>query len=343
MPVRIVVGGFLAVLALAIGCPMVGGPATSETRPESEPSPIPASSPADLLPTGTPLPNATVPETADSARDDEIDPAVLAALALDSDNDGRSDLEELVLGNDPFDPLDGPDIDGDGIPNGEDPDVDGDGIDNADDPDVDGDGILNGDDDDVDGDGLLASEDDDDDGDGILDLLDIDDDGDGEQDCGCENGTCSAFGGFCFCDQGWEGEDCDSFHCRDVFDCGPWGSCIGANECRCVSGAFTVNEHNPCSRFFCAAVNSCSGHGVCIAPNICKCDLDRRLSPDCSKTNCELACNDGFTCTDTNCDDTSTERDGIMVTCNDTVRHDERCPDQGCQKGICDPANPDIA
>ena len=50
---------------------------------------------------------------------------LLAALALDSDNDGRSDLEELVLGNDPFDPLDGPDIDGDGIPNGEEPDVAG--------------------------------------------------------------------------------------------------------------------------------------------------------------------------------------------------------------------------
>ncbi|MBE5774254.1 MAG: peptidoglycan-binding protein, partial [Clostridiales bacterium] len=37
-----------------------------------------------------------------------------------------------------------PDVDGDGIPNGEDPDVDGDGIPNGEDPDVDGDGIPNG-------------------------------------------------------------------------------------------------------------------------------------------------------------------------------------------------------
>ena len=46
------------------------------------------------------------------------------------------------------------DIDGDGIPNGDDPDVDGDGIPNGEDPDVDGDGVPNGDDPDVDGDGV---------------------------------------------------------------------------------------------------------------------------------------------------------------------------------------------
>ncbi len=48
-------------------------------------------------------------------------PEVVLALLGDSDNDGRSDLDELVGGFDLFDPTDGPDIDGDGIPNAEDP------------------------------------------------------------------------------------------------------------------------------------------------------------------------------------------------------------------------------
>jgi len=101
------------------------------------------------------------------------------------------------------------DIDGDGIPNGQDPDVDGDGIPNGQDRDVDGDGLSNADpaetdidcdgladgvDRDVDGDGLENSDprehdidcdglpdglDDDVDGDGLLNAVDEDVDGDG--------------------------------------------------------------------------------------------------------------------------------------------------------------------
>jgi uncharacterized repeat protein (TIGR02543 family) len=71
------------------------------------------------------------------------------------------------------------DIDGDGIPNGEDDDVDGDGIPNGEDDDVDGDGIPNGEDDDVDGDGIPNGEDEDVDGDGIPKGEDDDVDGDG--------------------------------------------------------------------------------------------------------------------------------------------------------------------
>lgn len=108
-------------------------------------------------------------------------PPGIAGLLRDSDGDGLTDLEELVAGLDPFNRFDGPDIDGDGILNGEDPDVDGDGILNAYDRDVDGDGIDNIFDDDIDGDGLLNSlfEDDDDDGDGISNLIDNDDNADG--------------------------------------------------------------------------------------------------------------------------------------------------------------------
>ena len=52
-------------------------------------------------------------------------------LTLDSDNDGRTDLEEEAIGTDPFDPTDGPDVDGDGIPNFRDLDIDGDGVPNS--------------------------------------------------------------------------------------------------------------------------------------------------------------------------------------------------------------------
>ena len=99
---------------------------------------------------------------------------VIASLLEDCDQDGRTDLEAILLGTEPCDPHDGPDIDGDGIPNEEDLDVDGDGILNAYDPDIDGGGIPNKVDSDRDGDGRPNSSDDDDDGDGIIDELDDD-------------------------------------------------------------------------------------------------------------------------------------------------------------------------
>jgi len=106
----------------------------------------------------------------------------LAALLADYDNDGRSNLDELIEGADPYNASDGPDIDGDGIPNGDDPDVDGDGIPNKHDFDVDGDRIFNGHDRDIDADGLLNDDDPDADGDGLSDRFDLDDDGDDEPD-----------------------------------------------------------------------------------------------------------------------------------------------------------------
>jgi len=107
-------------------------------------------------------------------------------LTLDSDNDGRTDLEEEAIGTDPFDPTDGPDIDGDGIPNGIDLDVDGDGIPNSRDPDIDGDGILNGVDLDVDGDGIPNFRDLDIDGDGVPNSIDDFPSGDEPDDDSCE-------------------------------------------------------------------------------------------------------------------------------------------------------------
>lgn len=108
------------------------------------------------------------------------DERAVVALLVDSDRDGMLDLDEILAGLNPNDPTDGPDIDGDGIPNGEDDDVDGDGVLNAYDDDVDGDGIDNEEDDDIDGDGLLNRIlDEDDDGDGIDNLIDNDDNADG--------------------------------------------------------------------------------------------------------------------------------------------------------------------
>lgn len=108
--------------------------------------------------------------------------ALLALWPMDSDGDGRSDFDEVVSGSDPHDPTDGPDIDGDGIPNEEDDDVDGDGIPNAYDDDIDGDGIPNPVDLDRDGDGLLDLLDTDDDGDDVPDTRDNDDDADAKED-----------------------------------------------------------------------------------------------------------------------------------------------------------------
>ncbi len=108
--------------------------------------------------------------------------AELAALLSDMDNDGASNLEELKAGKDPDNPLDGPDIDGDGIDNGDDDDVDGDGVPNKHDFDVDGDSLFNGVDNDIDADGLLNKDDADADGDGLSDRWDLNDDGDDDPD-----------------------------------------------------------------------------------------------------------------------------------------------------------------
>ena len=251
---------------------------------------------------------------------------IVAALQyMDSDYDGRSDYDELLAGGNQFDPLDGPDIDGDGILNGDDSEVDGDGIENGSDSDVDGDGHPNGNDDDVDGDGLEESEDDDDDGDGELDETDEDDDGDGEVDCDCEHGVCSAFGGLCFCDRGWHGDSCDEFHCRDVRNCNN-GTCIGPNTCRCNAGWESVGNI-PCAVFHCRELKECSGRGSCVGPNRCNCNADWQGLEDCSLHTCDrnpVVCDDGDPCTHDICTPT--------IGCS----HDPACaPNEVCLLGDC--------
>ncbi len=120
----------------------------------------------------------------DAATDDEDERQrlLIAWLQSDLDKDGLSAEFELKYGLDPDDPTDGPDIDGDGIPNYRDNDVDGDGVINETDPDIDGDGIANGRDRDVDGDAVPDEIDFDMDSDGIRNEWDLDDDSDGNED-----------------------------------------------------------------------------------------------------------------------------------------------------------------
>ncbi|MDD9941317.1 MAG: thrombospondin type 3 repeat-containing protein [Myxococcales bacterium] len=248
-------------------------------------------------------------DDADSNRDDrenrDVERALAAVFAIDTDRDGTSDGDELANGTDPNDPREGGDLDGDHIENRLDPDVDGDGIDNGEDPDVDGDGIPNRADDDIDGDGILNIEDDDDDGDGEPDSSDPDDNADGADDCGCKHGTCSEFGGLCLCERGWKGEDCDDFTCRDVNDCNK-GRCIGPNACRCEPG-WESGSAGPCSQFHCRELAGCSGHGTCVGAQQCKCDRDWAGSSDCSVHRCTSSpavCDDGDPCTVDKCETT---------------------------------------
>lgn len=159
--IRILCFCALIFLPVVSGCSVSG---TGESRSTDEPS-SQFVFPSDFT-TGA---SAQANELFECSDCDFNDPALIASLFADSDNDGRANYEELLLGTDPFDPLDGPDIDGDGIPNGQDPDVDGDGILNVVGIDIDGDGLTNDLDDDADADG-------------IPDLLDEDDNADGEPD-----------------------------------------------------------------------------------------------------------------------------------------------------------------
>jgi hypothetical protein len=271
---------------------------------------------------------------------------VIAALFRDSDGDGTLDIYEVQNGTDPLDPTEGGDIDGDGVPNQLDNDVDGDGADNSNDPDIDGDGIANGDDDDVDGDGEDNDEDDDDDGDGTPDDEDEDDDNDGEDDCDCEHGVCSSFGGLCFCDPGWKGEDCDEFHCNDI-RCHN-GTCVGPNTCRCNPGWESVGTI-ACAVYHCRQARNCNGHGQCIGPNVCQCDSDWRGLEDCSLHTCDRnpsLCDDGNSCTiDTCVPSSGCENEPIVCTlfevcingeCTSPCNSAADCEDgQGCRDGGC--------
>ncbi|MGB0715070.1 MAG: hypothetical protein ACPGXK_04275 [Phycisphaerae bacterium] len=173
----------------------------------------------------------------------------LVGLLGDSDGDGLIDLDEIVAALNPFDPSDGPDIDGDGIDNGEDPDVDGDGIRNAYDDDVDGDGIANEDDDDIDGDGLLNRiQDRDDDGDGVHNLIDNDDDADGLPDLPDDDGDLD--------DDDKRDEECESnWDCR-----GRAGEVCDDGECVPPAEAAA---RGPLSEVKCSSDSDCEGGEVC--------------------------------------------------------------------------------
>jgi len=188
----------------------------------------------------------------------------IVSLFVDSDGDGLLDIEEIVAALDPNNPFDGPDVDGDGIENGEDPDVDGDGILNAYDRDVDGDGIDNVDDDDIDGDGLLSRLlDRDDDGDGIPDLIDNDDDADGFPDRPDKDGDED--------DDGEEDEECESN-----------GNCPGDEICddgECIPPAEAATR-GPVSEVDCSADADCEGDEVC---NVVHGDAGARPEKQCMK------------------------------------------------------------
>ena len=303
-------------------------------------------------------------DTLDADRDglpdclDDLDPDVVAALLADSDGDGRRDVDEALLGTDPLDPTDGPDIDGDGIPNGEDDDVDGDGAFNGNDSDIDGDGILNGNDGDRDGDGLLNAQDDDGDGDGIDDARDRDDDGDGETDEEDEDGTCEEDGdcdqgekcrrGNCFtaCTEGGtecgENESCTNTLC--VQNCDPNARfasirCNDNEECREVDG----QEEGRCVAL-CASNDDCTSGETCNRSNRLNnaeflragtCELRCTGDEQCGTFDCDFSCGNG-NCIGPNacrCEPGWRSESGSETACTEPVCADSRgrnlCEDVG--------------
>ena len=206
--------------------------------------------------------------------DDEL---AILGLLVDSDGDGLLDLEEIIAALDPFNPFDGPDIDGDGIENGEDPDVDGDGVLNAYDRDVDGDGIRNVHDDDIDGDGLLNRLlDDDDDGDGVINLIDNDDNADGFPDPPDADG-----------DEDDDGDDDDDDDCKKNSDCAGIMVCADG---KCVTAAEAATM-GPVSEVKCSADGDCEGDEVCFVvlgdPDSRPEKLCMEVTPDCGPSDDE--------------------------------------------------------
>lgn len=279
------------------------------------------------------------------------DETLVALLLLDSDNDGRSDYDELMTGTDPSDATDGPDIDGDGIPNGEDQDVDGDEIRNESDQDIDGDGIANRFDPDMDADGLLNIVDPNRDGDGTANLIDTSSGGvPVGNDCRFDTDCPPTRIRFCV-----------NYTCKN---------CIGDSDCAQQSGKRCVlnvcsecgtdedcDDRNPCTDDVCSA----DGHACSHKPNSLPCDdgsdeadctvgvcsdgkcvsrprrCEERLpcTPPCSSSDvcvngactpkCDNAsnCSSGFACRDGGC------QDGCFL--DDECDDGNECTDDRCQ------------
>jgi hypothetical protein len=263
-----------------------------------------------------------------------MDPQLIAALTVDSDGDGRNDMEELIEGSDPFDPVDGPDIDGDGIENRDDPDVDGDGQLNGVDHDVDGDGVMNTFDPEIDGDGLLNFIDLDDDGDGILDEYDLDQNADGIPDWACKTDEDCDDGNACNGD-----ETCSMvFICRSgpPLNCGDGLGCT-VDGCDPVSGCFHTPDDSACDDGVSCTDDSCDSASGCVhlsddqtCDDGVECTQDRcDASLDCVHTPDHTECDDDVACTEDSCDP--------LLGCANAP-NDNACDDNNeCTEDICDP------
>lgn len=233
-------------------------------------------------------------EVCESCREFSDEELAIAGLLGDSDGDGLIDLDEIVAALNPYNPYDGPDIDGDGIENGDDPDVDGDGIANAYDDDVDGDGIDNVDDDDIDGDGLLNRiQDRDDDGDGVHNLLDNDDDADGFPDRRDNDG-----------DKDDDGRDDDEEECTSNRECGSGAGKI-CNNGECIPPADAASR-GPVLEVNCSSDADCEGDEVCF---VVIGDAEARPLKQCMTVDTECSEQDDFD-RDGVCDDFDPDPDG---------------------------------
>ncbi|XP_028399971.1 uncharacterized protein LOC114523292 [Dendronephthya gigantea] len=85
------------------------------------------------------------------------------------------------------------------------------------------------------------------------------------------NGIC--LGQTCKCNNGWEGADCSSYHCKDVGNCGTFGTCIGPNHCKCRIGW----KGRGCTVSYCLPFRTCQS---CLSRRGCGwCDNTRKCLP----------------------------------------------------------------
>ncbi|XP_028418435.1 uncharacterized protein LOC114543780 isoform X2 [Dendronephthya gigantea] len=85
------------------------------------------------------------------------------------------------------------------------------------------------------------------------------------------NGIC--LGQTCKCDTGWEGADCSSYHCKDVGNCGTFGTCVGPNHCKCRLGW----KGRGCTVSYCLPFRTCQS---CLSRRGCGwCDNTGRCLP----------------------------------------------------------------
>ncbi|KAF0978872.1 hypothetical protein FDP41_001942 [Naegleria fowleri] len=136
----------------------------------------------------------------------------------------------------------------------------------------------------------------------------------------------------CSCNQGFLGQECESFSCfgihyLDPFVCRGHGSCVDVNNCTCLPN-YTIFVPPPPppsnnTSIQCFGLNAtdslvCNGHGSCSSTDNCTCYSNY------SGANCSILVTDCINCGNSSNNDTNTNNNTGLIQCFGLIASDAR-------------------